>query len=384
MLARAVTHSSGGFTVTLPTLPNLDGLIGLARQDGVDIRPTLVRVLTDLYVHKHVHSREEEHRYTELALCLLAAVDVPTRGAVAKKLATYVHAPRLVVRRLARDVFEVAEPVLKYSPCLTSEDLLMIIGDFGPRYAAAIGERNRCEPPPAADADDVDDETPPEAVAEPSDLATAGARADPVESPRVPLGEYFLDAGVPERRMLLANLEDGTLTASEQSFAARTDDAVRRLEAAALQRRPDEFVRGLERELRIPEETALRIVHDETGEPIVVAAKALAVPSDALLRILLFLNPVIGHSVERVFDLVNLHDQLSMEAALHLVASWQKTQASEKRTARHQPLHWDDEARGARRTFAEHPRRFPLQVPDGRGHAARTESLPARRAQRTS
>ena len=33
----------------LPTLPNLDGLIGLARQDGVDVRPTLLRVLTDLY-----------------------------------------------------------------------------------------------------------------------------------------------------------------------------------------------------------------------------------------------------------------------------------------------------------------------------------------------
>jgi hypothetical protein len=373
--------------VTLPTLPNLDGLIGLARQDGVDIRPTLVRVLTDLYVHKHVHTREEEHRYTELALCLLAAVDVPTRAAVARKLATYVHAPRLVVRRLARDVFEVAEPVLKYSPCLTSEDLLLIIGEFGPRYAAAIGERDRCEPPPAEEADDVAcaDEPPRQAAAQPGEPATVSVRANPpaADSPRVSLGEYFLNAGMTERRLLLANLEDGTLTETERSFAARNDDAVRRLEAAALQQRPDEFGRGLEQELRIPEATAARIVHDETGEPIVVASKALAIPSEVLLRILLFLNPVIGHSVERVFDLVNLHDQLSREAALHLVTSWQKAQAGERRPAPYQPLHWDDETRGARRTFAEHPRRFPLQVPDGRAYPARVESLP-RRGQRTT
>ena len=45
--------------VTVPTLPNLDGLIGLARQDGVDVRPTLVRVLTDLYVQKRDHTPDE-------------------------------------------------------------------------------------------------------------------------------------------------------------------------------------------------------------------------------------------------------------------------------------------------------------------------------------
>ena len=36
--------------------PKLEGLDSLARRDGVDIRPTLVRVLTDLYVQKAAHS----------------------------------------------------------------------------------------------------------------------------------------------------------------------------------------------------------------------------------------------------------------------------------------------------------------------------------------
>ena len=32
--------------------PKLEGLDSLARRDGVDIQPTLLRVLTDLYVQK--------------------------------------------------------------------------------------------------------------------------------------------------------------------------------------------------------------------------------------------------------------------------------------------------------------------------------------------
>ena len=41
--------------------PGLESLVDLACRDGVDIRPTLLRVLTDLYVQKHVHTSEEEH-----------------------------------------------------------------------------------------------------------------------------------------------------------------------------------------------------------------------------------------------------------------------------------------------------------------------------------
>ena len=44
--------------------PKLEGLDSLARRDGVDIRPTLVRVLTDLYVQKPTHTSEEERHYT--------------------------------------------------------------------------------------------------------------------------------------------------------------------------------------------------------------------------------------------------------------------------------------------------------------------------------
>ena len=347
----------------LPTLPNLDGLIGLARQDGVDVRPTLLRVLTDLYVQKPAHTREEEHRFTELTLSLLTGVDVPARVAVARKLAAYVPTPPAVVRRLARDVFEVAEPILQSASCLTSDELIAIIKEFGPRYAAAIAARSDLQSPAATDISPV-------AVHEPQPVtpevaATRSSRFQPIS-----VGDYFLNAGSAERRTVLANLEDAG--APGPVALATSEESIPELESAALERRPDDFAQALSRILKISSERAQKIVADTTGEPAIVAAKAIAMPPDAVLRILLFLNPVIGQSVERVFALVDLYDQIGINTALHVVASWQNRNAAEHR---HQALLWDDERRTARRTFGEHPRRFPLQVPDERTQPAQFGQL---------
>ncbi|MGA9499440.1 MAG: hypothetical protein WBV52_04330, partial [Pseudolabrys sp.] len=64
----------------------LDSLVDLACRDGVDIRPTLLRVITDLYVQKPIHGLEEETQFVELALGLIDAVDASTRAAVAALL----------------------------------------------------------------------------------------------------------------------------------------------------------------------------------------------------------------------------------------------------------------------------------------------------------
>src|SRR5437773_2429264 len=127
-------------------MPSLEGLDDLARRNGVDVHPTLIRVLTDLYVQKPAHTVEEQNHYTELVLRLLDDVDVGTRAIVARKLAAYRAAPAPVIQRLARDFIEVAEPILKHSPCLSGVDLLDIIKEFGPRYAAVIATRNTREP----------------------------------------------------------------------------------------------------------------------------------------------------------------------------------------------------------------------------------------------
>ena len=79
----------------------LDSLVDLACRDGVDVRPTLLRVVTDLYVQKPNHSTEEETQFVELALGLIEAVDAQTRTIVSATLASYPGTPAAVLERLA-------------------------------------------------------------------------------------------------------------------------------------------------------------------------------------------------------------------------------------------------------------------------------------------
>ena len=79
----------------------LDSLVDLACRDGVDVRPTLLRVVTDLYVQKPNHSTEEETQFVELALGLIEAVDAQTRTIVSATLAGYPGTPAAVLERLA-------------------------------------------------------------------------------------------------------------------------------------------------------------------------------------------------------------------------------------------------------------------------------------------
>ena len=87
---------------------------------------------------------------------------------------------------------------------------------------------------------------------------------------------------------------------------------------------------------------------DELGEPIVVAAVALGMPAMMLQRILLCLCPAISQSVQRVYELALLHEEIKPDAALRLVAIWRASHPAESksltRTATaHQPQYSRDE-----------------------------------------
>src|SRR5207253_8472733 len=83
-----------------PLFPGLDGLMTLSRREGVDIRPTLLRVLTDLYVQASKHTTDEERQFVELTSRLIDQVDDATRAAVRARLAIYPNAPDATLRKL--------------------------------------------------------------------------------------------------------------------------------------------------------------------------------------------------------------------------------------------------------------------------------------------
>jgi hypothetical protein len=312
----------------------LEGLADLGSRSGVDTRPTLLRVLTDLYVHRLSHTAAEERHYTELAMRLLEAVDLPTRVAVARRFAHYLSPPLRVMQWLARDQPEVAAE-------LRSHPLLQ---PSAPAAAAAPSSiAVSAAEPNAADEQQTLDNAP-----RSIDAPTAGE-----------LNDLFFTANADERRLILLNL-DIVAPAAADNVPASPDPAIGQgLERAALGGSKEEFVRQLAQALHIPREQARRIARDELGEPVVIAAKALGVARDVLYRILMFVNPAVGHSVERVHALAALHDEITAPAAAGMLAIWQGLQDHERAPAKYRPLAWDDETRQRARPATTERRRSP-------------------------
>jgi hypothetical protein len=237
------------------------------------------------------------------------------------------------VRRLARDVIQVAEPILSQSRALSDTELAGIIKDFGLSHAAAIARR-RAQALPR-----------PEAPLPERLPAIAATPAVPDIEPDLELAELFFSADSAQRRVLLMNLADGT----DEPRRGSPSDAVHQLEVAALARDANAFTVVQEQSHGETREQARRIVADASGEPLLVAAKALAMPPVVLQRVLLFLNPAIGESVQRVFDLAALYERLSAQSAEKIVASLRGVEPARPRRGVHQPVYHDDEASRGRR-----------------------------------
>jgi hypothetical protein len=159
------------------------------------------------------------------------------------------------------------------------------------------------------------------------------------------LAEEFFIANAGDRYLILTNLGVADRQAPRRP-APIFSEVIRRLETAALQRNPGEFARMLERALGIGMAIADRVTRDNSGEPLLVAAKALGMPSSVFQRIVMFLNPSIGRSVERVFELSRLYDEIQPAAAERMVAIWRESAARQRPS--HVPVYWDDAQRAAR------------------------------------
>jgi hypothetical protein len=282
---------------------SFDGLTDLSKRSGIDMRPTLLRVLTDLYVHRLSHSADEERHYTELALRMLEAVDVPTRIAVAKRFARYLKPPLEVLQWLSRDLPIVATEV--------SAHALLRAG------AAAPGDGDTTRAPVASE--------PTAPQAQPREHTNTIDAATATE-----LNELFFTASAVERRLILLNLHIADPNPTLRNRVLARSTIGQELEASVLIGKREQFADRLAQAVRISHEQARRIANDELGEPILVAAKALGLRRDVLYRILMFVNPAVGHSVERVHRLAALYDELETRSAEGMLTIWQSLPVAER------------------------------------------------------
>jgi uncharacterized protein DUF2336 len=297
--------------MTAPLLfPGFDGLMTLSRREGVDIRPTLLRVLTDLYVQASVHSDEEERQFVELTSRLIEQVDDATRAAVRARLAIYPGTPAEVLKRLG------------LRRTATNQ-----IVELTPEVAA---------PPPAP---------PPRPPSEAQARLSSNLMMQPKDAAEIT--DLFFGAGPHERALILHNLVETPLKASARIPAARAARAIQTLEMAAFAEDVENFTRELGEALILPWRVATQVVNDAGGEPLACAVKALDMPGPVFERVLLFLNPELGSSVAHVYRLSRLYDGLHERAALIMLAAWRGATMAVAR-AKFRPGLYDDERNRAR------------------------------------
>jgi hypothetical protein len=271
--------------------------IELAERPSADMAARLLIALTALYVQRATHTAEEQQQYSELALHLIDKVEAATHTVAAAMLRRHPDAPAQVAARLggmpsARDGDPEAEP--RSTPDQRCAGTQHLKGNLGIAQAAAG--------------------------------TASDAPARQTESLTPEFGEAFFAASPAQRRRLISLIADR----HGDDPAVAPDDGERvfgSIDAAALHGRIGAFTCEFERLIDIPRSLCERILNDRSGEPMVVAAKAVGMPIAILQRILLLVNPAASHSVERVYDLTELYHDLDGRAARDLLVEW-RTQAT--------------------------------------------------------
>jgi uncharacterized protein (DUF2336 family) len=303
---------------TSPLFPGFDGLMNLSRREGVDVRPTLLRVLTDLYVRASTHNEEEARQFVELTSRLIDQVDDATRAAVRARLAVYPATPLPVLRQLG---LKPARPDLRVP---LAREITAAASDSPPAKAPAEAQLR----------------------------LASNMSLQPTDAAEI-VGMFF-GAGSSDRALILHNLWETPLRASPRVPAVRAACAIEALEMAAFVADVENFTLELGETLILPWKLSTRVVNDDGGEPLACAAKALGMPSYIFQRVLLFLRPEIGTSVHTVYRLSRLYEILSERSALIMLAAWRGSTMAATR-AKYQPALYDDE-RNRARSAATQPR----------------------------
>jgi hypothetical protein len=309
--------------------PGFDGLMTLSRREGVDVRPTLLRVLTDLYVQAAAHTVDEEQQFIELASRLIDEVDDATRAAVRARLAIYPHTPEVIKAKLA-----VSRQTLRATP----QHSAFKAADAAPPLQPLTFQT------PSMSRETIARPAPAPLTGPPSEselrASSSGLSAQPAAAAEVT--SMFFAANTDERKQILLNLATTPLRPSARILESRAERAIETLEAAAFAADQRLFISQLSSTLMLPRAITEEIVCDPGREPLACALKALGMPSAVFQRVLMFLDPEFGQSVDNVYRLARFYDVLDERSALIMLSAWRGASFMPSR-AKYKPVLYDDD-----------------------------------------
>jgi uncharacterized protein (DUF2336 family) len=323
--------------MTNDILSGLEGLVALGKDGGLNMKPILLRVVTDQFVSKPRHPAADIRQYEELALQLIPEVDVSSAAAVAKRLGAHADAPASVIEKLldkspevAAALFAAGAPVERAKLAERAEwgslaEAIAIAGrkSLDAAIAAALARRQETEV-----------------------LCALAANKDaPLDTHAT---SYLLQRGRTDRELGLVLLARTDLMIDKSALFILADSE-QRAEMLAAARRADQGERGKSK--RTPQrdldaladlaaaekwglfaiEFAMRlgcdprgvqaILRDKSGEPLAVALAALGMPPADAARIFLSSEPDISHSVDRIRMLTRITSDLAVNAARRLISA---------------------------------------------------------------
>ncbi len=310
---------------------------------------------TELFVLDVIHDRDEIRRFEEITTHFLPKVSAADRLFVAERLAVCGDAPSSIIRMLARDVIEVAAPVIKHSSVLGPIDLLAVIAATGPEHHRLIARRSFLSPEVSralrltGDATLIAklDSTP----TVPAARETAIEHAIDTSAATLPEAGIvyrsnrldpwrFLSLDRPARLKLIADIASRPPTMPYTANSTKLDRAFRSILSAAQivgyarSGQVGPIVAAIADGLGLPAPLVTAALNDKTGDLFAVMLKALRLDDVQAQQVLLLVAPS-GRDVQAFFPLSDLYAGMEPEVAETLVGAWRSAAASGKEV--HEP-----------------------------------------------
>jgi uncharacterized protein (DUF2336 family) len=302
-------------------------------EDGAT-RPVLLRVLTDLFVMRQSHNDDEIRQFVEIASRVVDDAGDQEVLHVARALCDHPDARVPVVDRLIARGGSAALLLLAKCRHVSTLSIDSAASLGSPAFAAAVAQRADLDAtmvkalamrgePDVLRALAANETAPlgPDALKilvdhgrDDGDVAALLCRRLPH---RAEIAGLFLSATSRQRAMMLAHAKRGAGDDAPVTGWADVSQtpAVRRIEAAALDRDSDALHAALADACDCDPAMMSAIIADPGGEPLAIALRAVGMSPVVATRIFLFADPEISHSFGKVSMLTRLAASTSQEVA---------------------------------------------------------------------
>ncbi len=367
----------------------LSTLVSTRAPDSDDVRATALNTLTDLILESaRIGERRVPAHFAELMQALLPRVAPHVRETISRRLAPCDLISVDIARYFIAETSEIASPMLRLSPVLTSDDLLHAATGDCVEKARAIASRSdltadtlfalveRRDPvigtSLALSQTQIIDEALAERIAAIPNLPRVAARRliGLAELSDAALSQLFWLVEEDARRDLIERIMsrrgEGTRTdeeprkANDASADTQLGDALFALAAVGDRA---EIAKRLAGALSLPRALGARIVGDLQGDALTIGLRAAGIGADRATGIILLTVTEAGRSYNLLRTLAGLAEALSVETARFVVDLWARQEAGDRPAARHAPAVARPSARPQRATGTA-PRKLEDVVAD--------------------